>query len=521
MGYGLRKVRTALISVYDKTGLVGFARELVKHEIRVVSTGSTAKTLRENKIPVTEVQEVTRFPEMMDGRVKTLHPLIHGGILARRDKTEHLDAAKKHGIGLIDLVVVSLYPFEKTLASTQDPEKIIEMIDIGGPAMLRSAAKNHDAVASVCDPADYAELLRELEISEGSLTLDFRKKLAGKVFAATAAYDGLIARYFAGIHHEAAAAGAASDLTLRYSKVGDLRYGENPHQKAALYRSNESRVKGLADAKVHGGKELSYNNYLDLEATWALVSAYDAPSATVVKHNNPCGFAIHKDLSKAFKLAFACDPISAFGGIVGLNRSVDGKTARTVIAAGFLECVIAPGFTAEALEVFKTKKNLRVVEIGRKPSAAETDFKRITGGLLVQDLNELDAKKENLKLVTRKKPTAKQLDELLASFRLTRFVKSNAIVVMKNGVAYGIGMGQPSRVDSAASAFKKAGKHARGAVLASDGFFPKPDSIQLAARNGIKAIIQPGGSIQEPEIIKACDKAGIAMVLTGIRNFSH
>jgi len=513
MGHGLVKVRAALISVYDKTGLVPFAKGLAKHGIRIISTGSTAQVLRDGGVKVTEVQEVTHFPEMMDGRLKTLHPGIHGGILARRDRPAHLASAKEHGIGLIDLVVVSLYPFEKTLASTQDAEKIIEMIDIGGPTMLRAAAKNHDSVAAVCDPADYAQLLRDLEMGEGSLTLDLRRKLAGKVFAETAKYDGLIARYFAG-------GVSADEIHLKYEKVGDLRYGENPHQKAALYRS-ASGPKGLADAKVHGGKELSYNNYLDLEATWALVSAYDAPSATVVKHNNPCGFAMNEDLGKAFKQAFACDPLSAFGGIVGLNRKVDAKTAKTVIAAGFLECVIAPAYDAAAIEVFKTKKNLRVVEIGRQAPGDERDFKRITGGLLVQDLARRDAARAELKLVTRKKPTAKQIEELLAAFRLTRFVKSNAIVLMKGGVAYGIGMGQPSRVDSALTAFRKAGKRIRGGVLASDGFFPKPDSIQLAAKHGIKAIIQPGGSIQDAEVIKACDKAGIAMVMTGIRNFSH
>lgn len=548
MGYGSVRVRTALLSVYDKTDLVRFARALVKHDIRIVSTGSTAKTLKEEGVPVTEVQDVTKFPEMMDGRLKTLHPAIHGGILARRDKSSHLASAKEHGIGLIDLVVVSLYPFEKTLASTQDDEKIIEMIDIGGPTMLRAAAKNHAAVAAVCDPADYDFVLRELEMGEGSLTTDVRRMLAGKVFDQTARYDRLIARYFestaptglrsglpsltasaaTGSAKIAGAAGAVSasepapaELVLKYEKVSDLRYGENPHQKAALYRASTGGARGLADAKVHGGKELSYNNYLDLEAAWALVSAYQEACATVVKHNNPCGFALNADIAKAFKQAFACDPLSAFGGIVAVNRPVDAKTAKTIIAAGFLECVIAPAYTPDAIGVFKEKKNLRIVETTRPASSPERDFKRITGGLLSQDLNQRDAVKSELKIVTRKKPTAKQIDELLAAFRLTRFVKSNAIVLMKGGVAYGIGMGQPSRVDSAASAFKKAGKRSRGAVLASDGFFPKPDSIQLAARHGIKAIIQPGGSIQDPEVIKACDKAGIAMVLTGVRNFSH
>lgn len=523
MGYGSVRVRTALLSVYDKTNLVSFARGLAAHGIKIVSTGSTAKTLRDSGVAVTEVQDVTKFPEMMDGRLKTLHPGIHGGILARRDKPEHLAAAKQHGIGLIDLVVVSLYPFEKTLASTNEAEKIIEMIDIGGPTMLRAAAKNHDAVAAVCDPADYDEILRELEMGEGSLTLDLRKRLAGKVFGETSKYDALIARYFASTAPGApAAASAQNELVLKYAKVGDLRYGENPHQKAALYRAADGTVApGLTDAKVHGGKELSYNNYLDLEAAWALVSAYDAPAATVVKHNNPCGFAILPDIAKAFKQAFACDPLSAFGGIVAVNRPVDGKTAKTIISAGFLECVVAPSYSAEALGVFKEKKNLRVVEIGRKSASPERDFKRITGGLLVQDAAQKDPARADLKVVTRKKPTAKQVEALLAAFRLTRFVKSNAIVLMKGSVAVGIGMGQPSRVDSALTAFRKAGKRSRGAVLASDGFFPKPDSIQLAARHGIKAIIQPGGSIQDPEIIKACDKAGIAMVLTGIRNFSH
>jgi len=518
------QVKTALISVFDKTGLVVFARELKRRRVRILSTGNTARTLREAGIEATEVSEITDFPEMLDGRVKTLHPKIHGGILARRDKKSHLAVLAEHGIPMIDLVVISLYPFEQVRRRSSVREEIIEMIDIGGPTMLRAAAKNMDGVGAVCDTADYGEVLRELDRGKGTLSAAFRRKLAMKVFAVTSAYDTAITDYLAGdsgTGRKSDAPGALpANLSLSYRKAGDLRYGENPHQKAALYRSLGGETGGLSEAEVLGGKELSYNNYLDLEAAWSLVSGFKEGCACVVKHNNPCGFAIHPDRAKAFKLAFAGDPLSAFGGIVGTNRRVDAALAKAILEAGFLECVVAPAFDAQALKLLREKKNLRLVAAPRRAPSA-FDFKKIQGGLLVQTPDQRDVAARQLKTVTLRHPAAKQMSDLLTGFKLLRFIKSNAIVIVKDGQAVGIGMGQPSRVDSVHTAIRKAGKRAKGAILASDGFFPKPDSIRAAAKHGISAIIQPGGSIKDAEVIAGCDKAKIAMVLTGVRHFTH
>ena len=515
-------IKTALVSVYDKTGLIPFVKGLIQRNIQIISTGNTARTLREAGIRVTEVSEITRFPEMLDGRVKTLHPRIHGGILARRDKPEHLATLAKQQIPLIDLVVIHLYPFEEALEKDLSDEKMIEMIDIGGPTMLRAAAKNYESVTVICDRADYDSFLRVFDEQGGKPDRDYRKALAAKVFGRTSRYDEQITAY---LHRSRPKAKRSRilphEFAARYRKVHDLRYGENPHQASAVYTSLADDGPGLTEALVLGGKELSFNNYLDLEAAWSIVSAFKESCVCVVKHNNPCGFAVRKNITEAFRLAFEGDPLSAFGGIVGLNRAVNTATARAMVDAGFLECIVAPGFHDGALQVLRKKKNLRLVQMPRKQFRADWDFKKITGGLLVQDANLKDAASKDLKVVTRKRPTAGQLEDLLLGFKLLKFVKSNAIVLVKNKQAVGFGMGQPSRVDSVMSAIQKAGKRSGGAVLASDGFFPKPDSIQKAAKHGIRAVIQPGGSIQDQSIIKACHQAKISMVFTGIRHFTH
>ncbi len=514
------KIQRALLSVFDKTGIVPFARALEAMGVEIVSTGGTADLLKIEGIAVVDVSAVTRFPEMLDGRVKTLHPNLHAGILAVRDDRKHMATLAEHGIRPIDLLVVNLYPFAETLKKTSDPEKIIEMIDVGGPSMLRGAAKNHRFVAAVSDPADYAPVLEEL-YNRGSLGETTRRRLAAKVFAATAEYDALIAGWFAGGMSAGHSKNGAlpHKLELTFEKAADLRYGENPHQKGALYR--EPGASGVGDAQKLNGKELSFNNILDLDAALEMVEAFDRPACSIVKHTSPCGFALGKDASAAFKAAWACDPLSAFGSIVGFNGEVDGRTARAMLAAGFIECVIAKSFTKEALELLRAKKNLRLLaaKIGR-PNVAP-DFKRVKGGLLVQDRDLTDPSAADLKFPTKKKPKHSQIPDLLFAFKICRYVKSNAIVVAKGGITLGMGMGQPSRVDSCLTAFRKAGKRAKGAVLASDGFFPKPDSIALAKRAGITAIVQPGGSIQDEEVIRACDKAGIAMAFTGVRHFKH
>lgn len=515
------KVKRALLSVYDKTGVVAFAKGLRDLGIEIISTGGTAELLRSEKIPLREVSEITKFPEMLNGRVKTLHPGVHGALLAVRDNARHMETLAEHNIKPIDLLAVNLYPFAETLKTKSADSEIIEMIDIGGPAMLRSAAKNHRFVAAITEPADYDAVLAELKKNDRSIGEPTLKKLAAKVFKLTAAYDALIAGYFESRNGQAAAEGVfPKRISMTFEKAQDLRYGENPHQKGALYECREDSG-GIVRAKQLHGKELSFNNLLDLDAAYQMAEAFPEPACSIIKHTSPCGFALGRDAAEAFKKAYACDPLSAFGSIIGFNGAVDGKTAKLILEAGFTECVIAKSFSKEALELLRSKKNLRLLTKEAEGGKTRYDFKKVSGGLLLQDPDRKECAEADLKCVTKAKPKKSQINDLLFAFKVCRFVKSNAIVVAKDRATIGLGMGQPSRVDSCETALKKAGKAAKGAVLASDGFFPKPDSIALAKKHGICAIIQPGGSIQDEAVTAACDKAGIAMVFTGIRHFRH
>jgi phosphoribosylaminoimidazolecarboxamide formyltransferase/IMP cyclohydrolase len=508
--------------VSDKTGILDFAKEINKLGVEIISTGGTARLLRDNKIAVKEVSEYTGFPEMLDGRVKTLHPKIHAGLLALRGNPEHMEKLKEQNIGLIDMVVVNLYPFEKT---TQKPgvsiEEVIENIDIGGPSMLRSAAKNHKDVAVICNPDRYPRVIEELKKNKGALSEELLRDLAIEVFSLTSHYDGAINNYLRNYFKETPESeGFPKELNLNFDKIQDLRYGENPHQKAAFYKER-GKSKGLIDAKQLQGKELSFNNILDLNSAFELVKEFDNPAAVVVKHNNPCGVAEDKSLDKAYFNAWKCDPLSAFGGIVAVNRKMDEKTAKIVAKSGFLECIIAPGFDKEAIDLFKDKKNLRLLESYDLAPISEPDFKRVSGGLLLQDKDLETLDKNNLKTVTKKKPTNKELESLIFAWKVAKHVKSNAIILASGTKTVGIGAGQMSRVDSVMIAKKKAGSLAKNSCLASDAFFPKDDAVIEAAKAGVKAIIQPGGSISDAEIIKACDKHKVSMVTTGIRHFRH
>jgi len=516
------KIKRALISVSDKTGILEFALALNKFGVEILSTGGTAKLLRENNIPVKEVSEYTGFPEMLDGRVKTLHPKIHAGLLALRENPEHMQTLKEREIGLIDMAVVNLYPFEKTI---QKPgvtiEEVIENIDIGGPAMLRSAAKNAQSVAVICNPHCYGEVIEELKKNKGFLSEDFLRALAVEVFQRTSQYDGTIYNYlnhYFNAHPESK--GFLQEINLNFEKVQDLRYGENPHQQAAFYKE-KGKVKGLINLKQIQGKELSFNNILDLNSAFELVKEFKNPAAVIVKHNNPCGVAEAKTLHDAYLEAWKCDPLSAFGGIVALNRGLDTKTAKIIAKSGFLECIIAPGFDKEAVEFFKDKKNLRLIELNDLEPINEPELKRVSGGLLLQDKDLQTLDEGNLRVVTKKKPTPKQLESLIFGWKVAKHVKSNAIVLTAGTKTVGIGAGQMSRVDSVIIAKRKAGKLARNSCLASDAFFPKADAVIEAAKAGIKAIIQPGGSISDAEVIKTCDKYKIALVFSGIRHFRH
>lgn len=516
------KIKRALISVSDKSGILDLAKALQEFEVEILSTGGTAKLFRDNGITVKDVSEHTGFPEMLDGRVKTLHPKIHGGLLALRDNKEHMQTVKEHQIGLIDMVVVNLYPFEKTVQKKGVTlDEAIENIDIGGPSMLRSAAKNHRSVAVICDPSRYQEVIDELKENKGSLSKELLKKLAVEVFRRTSEYDNAIYEY---LHRHLCPSADTSnfpdELTMKFSKLQDLRYGENPHQKAAFYKEAKAS-RGLINAKQLQGKELSFNNILDLNAAVEIVKEFSEPAAVVIKHNNPCGAAEAKDLKSAFSSAWKCDPLSAFGGIVALNRKLDAECAKVIASKGFLECIIAPGFEPGAANFFKEKKNLRLIELHDLEPISETDLKRVSGGLLIQDKDVLTFNQGQLNVVTKKKPTKNELKSLVFAWRISKHVKSNAIVLAKGTKTVGIGAGQMSRVDSVMIAARKSGKLSKGSCLASDAFFPKPDAIGQAKKAGVVAIIQPGGSIADEEIIKACDKYKIAMVTTGIRHFRH
>jgi phosphoribosylaminoimidazolecarboxamide formyltransferase/IMP cyclohydrolase len=526
----LRRIARALISVSDKNGLIDFARALDGHGIEIVSTGGTAKTLAAAGLKVVDVSEVTGFPEMMDGRVKTLHPKVHGGLLAIRDNTEHAAAMSAHGIRPIDLLVVSLYPFEATVAKGAGFADCIENIDIGGPAMIRAAAKNHGDVAVVVDAADYRVLLDELDRNKGATTLALRKRLAATAYARTAAYDAAISNWFADQLGETAPAFRAFGGRLAEA----LRYGENPHQNAAFYRAGEQRP-GVATARQLQGKQLSYNNINDTDAAYECVAEFDparTAACVIVKHANPCGVAEGKTLRDAYEKALACDSTSAFGGIVALNRTLDAEAARAITEI-FTEVIIAPDATDEAIAIVGAKKNLRLLLAGGLPDprAAGATFKSVAGGMLVQSRDNAVADDMDLKVVTKRAPTNAELRDLRFAFRVAKHVKSNTIIYAKDNATVGIGAGQMSRIDSARIAARKAQDAAkemglaapltRGSVVASDAFFPFADGLLVAIEAGATAVIQPGGSMRDDEVVKAADEAGIAMVFTGTRHFRH
>ena len=511
--------KLALLSVSDKTGLAPFAATLVKLGFTLLSTGGTARALREAAIPVTDVAAVTGFPEMMDGRVKTLHPAIHGGILARRDVQEHLEAIAAHGISPISLVCVNLYPFEATVAKPGVTlETAVENIDIGGPSMVRSAAKNFDAVTVVVDPADYDAILVELE--SGDTTPETRRALAVKAFAHTSAYDAAITSYLA-------ADVLPQSLRLSFEKSSDLRYGENPHQKAAFYAEPRAAQGTLASARQLSGIALSFVNLFDLDGAWNLINEFSEPAACIVKHANPCGCAAASSLDLAFSRARDADPVSRFGGIIACNRPLDVATAQEIIVKGSLyHAIIAPGYEPDALDLLQNRSgwgaDLRILDSGGLlPGASVLDFKRISGGLLVQEIDRFDPSKLELRVVTERQPTAGELADLLFAWTCVKHLKSNAISVAKGGSLIGAGAGQMNRVTSVELAIKQAGQAAQGAALASDAFFPFDDGPAAAARAGIKAIIQPGGSNRDGDSIALCDREGLAMVFTGVRHFKH
>ncbi|MFA6357492.1 MAG: bifunctional phosphoribosylaminoimidazolecarboxamide formyltransferase/IMP cyclohydrolase [Candidatus Omnitrophota bacterium] len=516
------KIKRALISLSDKTGIVELAKELNNFGVELISTGGTAKLLHDNNIPVTEVSAYTGFPEILDGRVKTLHPKIHAGLLALRKNPQHMEILAEHNIGLIDMVVVNLYPFKKT---TEKPgvtiEEIIENIDIGGPSMLRSAAKNCQAVAVVCNPERYPQVIAELKKNNGALSEDLMLQLGIEVYGHTSKYDAAIYDYLKNHFNCGQPADVfPEELTLAFEKIQDLRYGENPHQKAAFYKE-KGKVAGLINLKQLQGKELSFNNILDLHSALELVKEFNNPAVVIVKHNNPCGACEDKALDKAFLNAWKTDKLSAFGGIVALNRKLNLKTAQEIIKIGFLECIVAPGFDQKAAGLFKDKKNLRLLELNDLNKIDELEAKRVSGGMLLQNKDLLTLDENNLKVVTKRKPTAAQMQSLIFAWKVAKHVKSNAIVFAKGTSTVGIGAGQMSRVDSVMIAKYKSGKSSKNCCLASDAFFPKPDAISWAHKAGAKAIIQPGGSIADQEIIAACDKYKIAMLTTGIRHFKH
>jgi len=526
---GARQIRRALLSVTDKTGLVEFAQTLASFGVELVSTGGTARTLREAGLGVQDISDLTGFPEMLDGRVKTLHPRVHGGLLYIRGNQEHEAAVSAHGIAPIDMVVVNLYAFEKTAAQPGVAfGHLIENIDIGGPSMVRSAAKNFEDVAVVTSVADYANLIQELNAAHGCLSRATRWRLARQAFGLTAAYDTAIAstleRIAPGADEapapEAPAAPDAnvfpSTLRIHYPLAQSLRYGENPHQRAALYADGSGL--GVAGARQLQGKELSFNNLVDLDACWEMVCEFTEPAVMIVKHTNPCGAATGGTVLEAYQKALACDPVSAFGSVIGINREVDGAAAEE-IAKLFVEAIAAPSFTAEARERLAAKKNLRLVEVTSAP--ARPVVKNVSGGLLLQDADTAQVNESELKIVTLRPPTPEELRSLVFAWRVCKHVKSNAIVYARDGQTIGIGAGQMSRVDAARFGAQKAVLPLAGCVAASDAFFPFPDGLETVVQAGATAVIQPGGSVKDQEVIATADKLGIAMVFTGIRHFRH
>jgi phosphoribosylaminoimidazolecarboxamide formyltransferase/IMP cyclohydrolase len=522
MSESAAKIQRAILSVTDKSGLVEFARKLSNLGVELISTGGTAKLLRDSGIAAKDISELTGFPEMLDGRVKTLHPKVHGGILHRRESAAHRTAVAEHGILPIDMVVVNLYAFEKTAAKPNVRfDELIENIDIGGPSMIRSAAKNFQDVAVVTSPSDYEQIAEELSKSGGELSAATRWRLAQKAFATTAAYDSAIASTLERVsangrfefHKEA---NFPQTLRLSFNKVMDLRYGENPHQHAAMY--SDGSGKGVANGRQIQGKELSYNNIVDLQAAWDLALEFEEPVCAIIKHTNPAGTATGKTLVEAYKKALECDPVSAFGGVIGVNRPVDGAAAEEM-AKLFLEVIAAPAFDEAAKAKFASKKNLRLLEITDSPQ--KWTLKNVSGGILLQDADLRLLAESDLRVVSKRQPTAEEKGALLFAWRVCKHVKSNAIVYARDGQTVGVGAGQMSRVDSCKIGAMKAVLPLKGTVAASDAFFPFPDGVEEIAKAGATAVIQPGGSVRDQEVIEAADRLGLAMIFTGVRHFRH
>jgi phosphoribosylaminoimidazolecarboxamide formyltransferase/IMP cyclohydrolase len=512
----------ALISVSDKTGIVDFAKELAALGFTIVSTGGTFDVLQKHGLKVIPINEVTGFPEMMDGRVKTLHPKIHGGLLSLRKNKEHMAVCKEYDIPLIDMVVVNLYPFEKTVAKKDvSLAEAIENIDIGGPSMLRSASKNYADVAVIVNPEKYATVIAELRENKGKISLRTKELLALEAFQHTARYDSIIAEFLEKrfLDDESAQSAFPSVVTTMFHKVMDLRYGENPHQQAAFYRV--SGQKGLPETQQLHGKELSFNNILDLEAAWSIAKEFELPAVAIIKHTNPCGTAVGDTALEAYQKAYAADPVSAFGSIVGINRSVDLKLAEE-ISKIFVEVIIAPDFDDDAFKLLSQKQAIRLIKAADFfQENQQLNYRQVSGGFLVQSANNAKFTAEALKLVTKKAPTKREINDLLFAFTVVKHIKSNAIVVVKDGVTLGVGAGQMSRIDSVKIALEKAGDKAKGAVVASDAFFPFGDSVEEMAKYGITAIVQPGGSKRDQDSVDAANKLGISMVFTDIRCFKH
>jgi phosphoribosylaminoimidazolecarboxamide formyltransferase/IMP cyclohydrolase len=516
------QIKRVLVSVTDKKGVIDFAKELQTFGVEILSTGGTAAQLRDSGIAVTDVSDYTGFPEMMDGRLKTLHPKIHGGLLALRDKDEHMKALAAHGIGLIDMVVINLYRFEDTVAREGcTMEEAIENIDIGGPTMLRAAAKNHRFVTVVTDPDDYPAVIDEMKRTGGAISEETNFAFAVKTFQLTARYDGAISNYL-GTMLPGGTQEFPETFTMQFVKAQELRYGENPHQKAAFYRERGVSIPSISTARQIQGKELSYNNIMDSDAAWLMASDFDLPTAVIMKHSNPCGSATSESsLADAYRKALETDSVSAFGGIVAFNRPVDKGTAEE-LAKIFLEVVIAPGFDDDALQVLEAKKNLRLLEIPlKKGTATDYDYRRVAGGLLIQERDKIEEDIRNTEVVTKRAPTGDEYQALAFAWHVVKHVKSNAIVLATKDQLVGVGAGQMSRVDSVRIATMKANLPTKGTVLASDAFFPFRDGVDMAAEAGVTAIIQPGGSIRDDEAIKAADEHGIAMIFTGKRHFRH
>jgi phosphoribosylaminoimidazolecarboxamide formyltransferase / IMP cyclohydrolase len=516
------RIEFALLSVSDKEGLIEFARGLAQAGIQLLSTGGTGKALETAGIPYRKVSDHTGFPEILDGRVKTLHPKIHGGILARHDDPEHSATLARHDIPPIGLVAVNLYPFSRTVRKAGvTVEEAIENIDIGGPTLIRAAAKNHAHVAVVVDPGDYPRVLAQLAVNQGVLRPEARRELARKAFHHTAAYDAAIGSYFDRIAEDGDGLPPAINLAL--TRVSTLRYGENPHQRAAVYRPQFQPPGGIVAAEQKHGKQLSFNNYLDLEAAWALASEFQDTACVIVKHTNPCGVALGISPREAYEKALACDPVSAFGSIVAFNRTVDEASAEEVEKL-FVEAIVAPAYGPEALEILSRKKNLRIMVMPPEATAdalGDLDFKRISGGILAQDRDAYYLREADLRVVTKRAPTEDEVRDLLFAWVVCKHVKSNAIVYARERGTLGVGAGQMSRVDSARIAAEKAQSPLSGSVMASDAFFPFRDGLDAAAKHGIRAVIQPGGSVRDDEVIRAADEHDMAMVFTGIRHFRH